>query len=180
MRVRFNCRGRLLAVILVCLSAGVSADEETGWSHNYIPPEQWKESTVEIPRWPEENDLLEVSIGRGGDTFRYYIDPESLTVSDDLVVRYVLVIVSSSGAWNTSFEGILCGKAEYRRYAYGSGGQWHELGESAWRSIADDGRYSYRDSLYRNYLCSMDNSGSGVREILQRIRYKRDSYPYDD
>ena len=169
----------MLAVILVCLPAGVPADEETGWSHNYVPAEKWKESTVEIPRWPEEDELLEVPIGRAGDPFRYYIDPESLTVSDDRVVRYVLVIISSSGAWNTSFEGILCSKGEYRRYAYGSGGQWHELGESAWRRIVEDGGNDYRDRLYQNYLCNIGGIHPGVREILQRIRYQRDSYLYE-
>ena len=170
----------MLAVVLVCLPAVAPADEDYGWSNDhYIPPEQWKESTVDIPRWPEQDDLLEVSAGRAGFPFRVYIDPESLTIGDDGVVRYALVIVSSSGAWNTSFEGILCNKAEYRRYAYGSGRQWHQLDGSPWRRVIEDGRDGYRYTLYEDYLCDMGGPNPDVSEILRRIRYKRDSYPYD-
>jgi hypothetical protein len=96
----------MLAVVLVCQPAVAPADDDdAGWSSDhYVPREQWKESAVEIPRWPEQDDLLEVSMGRAGFPFRVYTDPESLTIGDDGVVRYVLVIVSSSGAWNASFE----------------------------------------------------------------------------
>jgi hypothetical protein len=180
MRLSRYCRDHVLAVVLVCLTAVAFADEDTGWSsNNYVPPREWKESTVDLPRWPEQDDLLEVSIGRGGDPFHYYIDPESLSISDDRVVHYVLVIVSSAGTWNTSFEGILCGKKEYRRYAYGSGRQWHPLAGSPWKRIIEDGMHSYRDTLYEDYLCGMGGPDPGVPEILQRIRYHKESYLYD-
>lgn len=176
MRVSFNCRDRMLAVVLVCLPAVAPADEDTGWSSNhYIPPEQWNESAVDVPRWPEQDDLIEVSVDRAGFPFRVYTDPESLTIGDDGVVRYVLVIVSSSGAWNASFEGILCKKGEYRRYAYGSGGQWHRLAGSPWQRIFKGGRDAYRHTLYRDYLCDAVRSNPDVPEIIRRIRYKRGS-----
>jgi hypothetical protein len=166
----------MLAVVLVCLPAIAAADEDAGWSNDhYIPPEKWKESTVEIPRWPEQDDLLEVSAGRSGFPFRVYTDPESLTIGDDGVVRYVLVIVSSSGAWNTSFEGILCDKGEYRRYAYGSGQQWHQLAGSTWQRIIKDGKDGYRYALYQDYLCNAEGHNPDVSDILRRIRYDRGS-----
>lgn len=177
MRVSCNCRDRMLAVVLVCLPAGATAFEDDGWSNDhYIPSEQWKESAVDIPRWPEQDDLLEVSIGRAGFPFRVYTDPESLTIGADGVVRYVLVIVSSSGAWNTSFEGILCKKGEYRRYAYGSGRQWHRLAGSPWQRIFEGGRDVYRYILYRDYLCDAAGANPGVSDILRRIRYNRGSF----
>ncbi|MFV1973494.1 MAG: CNP1-like family protein [Thiohalobacterales bacterium] len=180
MRLSRNCRDHVLAVVLVCLTAVAFADEDTGWSNNnYVPPREWKESTVDLPRWPEQDDLLEVSIGRGGDPFHYYIDPESISISDDRVVHYVLVIISSAGAWNTSFEGILCSKGEYRRYAYGSGRQWTPLAGSGWQRIIDDGKYSYRDTLYQDYLCDPGGPNPDVSGILRRIRYQRDSFPGD-
>lgn len=177
MRVSCNCRDRMLAVVLVCLPAGVSAFEDDGWSNDhYIASEEWKESAVDIPRWPQQDDLLEVSIDRAGFPFRVYTDPQSLTIGDDGVVRYVLVIVSSSGAWNTSFEGMLCKKGEYRRYAYGSGQQWHRLAGSPWQRIFADGRDAYRYILYRDYLCDVGGPNPDVSDILRRIRYNRGSF----
>ena len=177
MRVNCNCQYRVLTVILVCLSAIASADEDEGWSsgRHYIPAEEWKESAVTLPRWPEQDDLLEVSVDRADFPFRVYIDPESLSIGDEGVVRYALVIISSSGAWNATFEGMQCGEGEYRRYAYGSGRQWQQVSGSPWRRIMDGGMDGYRYTLYRDYMC--DNAGSNpqVHEILRSIRYNRDS-----
>jgi len=177
MRVSFNCRNRVLAVFLACLPVASAGDEDTGWSSdNFIPHEAWEEGQVTVPPWPEKQDLLEVKVDRADFPFRVFIDQQSLDVGDDGVVRYSLVIISTSGAKNTFFEGILCNKREYRRYAYGSADRWHRLAESGWQRIKRVGSDGYRYALYRHYLCKTTGINPGVDEILQRIRYPRDTH----
>jgi hypothetical protein len=166
----------VLAAFLACLPAASAGDEDTGWSSgDHVPREAWQEGQVTIPPLPEQQNLLEVEIGQAAFPFRVFIDSQSLEVGDDGVVRYSLVIVSTSGSRNTSFEGMLCNKREYRRYAYGSVDRWHWLGGSQWQRITRGGD-GYRYVLYRHYLCNPAGINPGVDGILQRIRYPRDVY----
>jgi hypothetical protein len=131
---------------------------------------------VEPPVWPAENKLLEVRVDKAMFPFDVYLDPESLSVGPDHVVRYTLVVVSSSGARNVSFEGIRCDTGEYRRYAYGSGRKWLQMQHSPWQKILDAGRDGYRHVLYRDYMCDPVGYDLEVHEILERVRYSRGSY----
>jgi len=177
--MNFYCRYCLLAVILGCLPAISPAEEGAGWFDNYIPPEKWKESAVTVPPWPEQDDLLEIPMDRTDYPFRGYVDSKSLSIGADGVVRYALVIVSSSGTWNASYEGMRCGKEEYRRYAYGTGRQWQQVVGSAWQRILDGGTGRYRKTLYQDYLCNVAGANPDVREIVDRIRYQRGSFQDD-
>lgn len=169
----------MLAVFLACLPTVSASDDDTGWSTNFIPREAWKEGGVTIPPWPVKQNLLEVAVDRANFPFRVFIDQPSLSIGDDGVVRYTLAIISTSGAQNTFFEGILCNKREYRRYAYGSGDRWHKLADSGWQRITRGGSDGYRYTLYRHYLCDINTINSSVEGILQRIRYPTDDY-HDD
>ena len=181
MRVYFNCRSRVLAVILALLPSVSAGDDDTGWSSgNFVPHAAWEEGEVTIPSWPVKQNLLEVVVDRADFPFQVFIDQQSLNIGDDGVVRYTLAIISTSGAQNTSFEGILCNKREYRRYAYGSGDRWHKLAGSGWQRITRGGNDGYRYALYRHYLCDINGTNSSVDGILQRIRYPSGDNFYDD
>jgi len=180
MRVRFNCRKRVLAAFLAFLPAVSSGDDDTGWSQTFIPHAAWEEGEVTIPPWPVKQDLLEVAVDKADFPFRVFIDQQSLSIGDNGVVRYALAIISTSGAQNNFYEGILCKKRNYRRYAYGTGDRWNKLAGTGWQRITRGGSDGYRYTLYQHYLCDPDGTNLSVDEILQRIRYPgRDSY-YDD
>ena len=131
---------------------------------------------MELPAWPAGEKLLEVRVDKAMFPFDVYLDPDSLSVGSDHVVRYTLVVVSSSGARNVSFEGIRCNTGEYRRYAYGSGGEWLQTNDTAWKRVLDAGMDGYRNILYRDHMCDPTGYDLQVSEILQRIRYSRGSY----
>jgi hypothetical protein len=164
-------RGLRLAVLLFIVSCGVRADEETGWNRGaVVEPPPWKEEVPQLPAYPENNRLLELPADLPGYDFRVFIDPGSLTVGGDRVVRYTLVIVSSSGAQNISYEGVHCGKHEYRRYAYGYDGAWHPIDASPWQRVTNTGIDHYRYVLYWDYLCSPLRTNLDTTEMIQRIR----------
>jgi hypothetical protein len=164
-------RRHRLALFLLILSPVICADEETGWTWNpIVEPPAWKEEAPGLPVYPEDNRLLELQAGLPGYDFRVYIDPDSLSVGGDRVVRYTLVIVSSSGVRNISYEGLHCGKHEYRRYAYGSDDKWVPIEASPWQKVTDIGMEHYRYVLYWDYLCSPLRPNLDAASMLRRIR----------
>jgi hypothetical protein len=71
-------------------------------------------------------------------TNKYFIDASTLSVGSDRIVRYVLVVRTSGGASNVSFEGINCKELTWKHYATGrSDGTWTKsrAARTEWRPI---------------------------------------------
>ena len=99
----------LLATPLAALAV---EDEPLGWANQYTEEEEerWQEQQGELPPYPEKGNLLKVDVDTGGLQFTVYLDKPSLVKRDDGVVRYTVILVSSTGVWNVSNEGLHCGE----------------------------------------------------------------------
>jgi len=164
----------LLTLLLALFPCAAATDEDAGWAHEYVDESPaWQEQGVELPPWPEPGRLLEVAVNRANFPFRVYIDPDSVSIGDDGVLRYTVVVVSTTGSRNISYEGMRCSKRSYRRYAYGAGGGWSPLEGKPWRQLLESGMDNYRYVLYRDYLCDPTDPYQKVEDVLQRVRYFR-------
>ncbi len=114
---------------------------------------EWKEGQVKLPPYPEDGDLIEFEVDAGNPRFEYFLDEKSLSVGEDEVVRYTLVVRSNTGAKNIFYEGIRCGAKQYKTYAYGSKGKFRESRNPQWRPIRSGGLMPYRADLLDHYLC---------------------------
>ena len=169
-----SCSYRLLVVLLALQGPVSQADEDTGWDPgSFVPRAAWREQQSALPAYPDQGRLLEVVVASGSYPYRVYIDPETLSIGSDRVVRYAAVITSATGARNVSYEGLRCTTREYRRYAYGNNGSWQELHDTPWERIRKSGMGHYRYVLYRDYLCDLTSSTLKRDEILRRLRYSR-------
>ena len=113
----------------------------------------WEEVAVQLPPFPEEEDLLPFSVGAVRDT-KYLIDAKSLSVGADGVIRYTLVVISSEGARNVSFEGMRCATAERRFYAFGRADKaWSKARTNQWGKIRGTSN-NHHVELYSNFFCS--------------------------
>ncbi len=149
-------------------------DGPVGFTPDNLPADQpWQELGGELPAYPQQEQLLELDIDTGVNPFRYYLDPASLTAGDDRVVRFTSVIVSPSGVWNVTYEGLHCGEKSYRRIAYGAQGQWHTLPDSSWQPVIGTGTQRYRKVLYDNYICPPAEPNRDAAQILRRLRSSR-------
>lgn len=64
------------------------------------------------------------------------IDPNTVQVGEDGVVRYVAVMTNSTGTLNAVYEGIRCATDEVKTYArFGSSGQWAPISEPIWKPV---------------------------------------------
>lgn len=114
---------------------------------------QWTEAEVEFPAFPQEANLREFYVS-GATTHKFSIDASTLSVGKDGVVRYVLVVHTSGGAVNTSFEGIRCEGGELKIYASGrQDGQWAKARRSEWRRIENKPVNRHHAALARELFC---------------------------
>lgn len=176
-------RALRLTVLCVCLLPGTvlpvragALPPEDGPVGTLVPPAEekaWQEQNVALPPYPEAARLMELDIDTGATPFRHYLDPDSLSVGEDRVVRFTTVIVSPSGVWNVTYEGLHCGERTHRRLAFGSGGQWHLLPGTDWERIGGSGTQRYRKVLYEKYICPATELTRKPDQILRRLRASR-------
>jgi hypothetical protein len=176
----YGCKALTACLLLLVAQTATGYDEESaGWSpQTYVEPEAWQEQEGGVPAYPEQGRLLAVAINTGGQPYRIYIDPDSLTMGEDQVARYTVVIISSSGVWNVSNEGLHCGERAYRRYAYGFDGQWQPLADSPWLPISGGGMNRYRKTFYDVYMCNPTEPFPTARQVLGKLR-SGDSLMYE-
>jgi len=84
-----------------------------------VEEQPWQEQDVEPPAFPKKEDLREFYVSAVA-TNKYMIDAATLSVGSDGIVRYVLVVETSGGATNVSFEGINCKDRAWKHYASGN------------------------------------------------------------
>lgn len=136
----------------------------------------WKEIEAKIPPFPRSADLVPFDPG-GGTLHRYYLDARSLSIGEDGVVRYTLVLKAAGGPSSVSFEGIRCESREQKYYAVGSSdGNWMRARNPQWRGIGQmDSNHRHHYVLYSEYLCTNKLPVRTVREILELLRSQKTS-----
>lgn len=113
------------------------------------------QTPVEVPEWVEENAAPPPPFARDGlisiemplyVTLKVGIDPATVSVGADGVVRYVVVMRNTTGSVNAAYEGILCTKGEVKTYARaGANGEWVAIKQPEWRPMTDNlpSRHAY-------------------------------------
>jgi len=140
----------------------------------------WQEQAIELPGYPDNDGLIEVDLALNDFPFTLLIDPASLSVGEDRIVRYVGILRAESGVENVVYEGMRCTTRQYRRYAYGSGGRFYPVANSEWRYTGPGGQDRYRTTLMENFFCPLPsvNQAHQILEKLKKANPKR--YLYSD
>lgn len=138
----------ILLLLAACGASGPKSDWERANEEKLPAAEQQRDALTSPPQ--KRGELIEFFVAATSE-FRFFVDAATLSVSDDGIVRYVLVARSASGVENVSFEGLRC-PGEYRVYAVGrADGSWAgRAGE--WRAVPRDARAG-QNALARRYLC---------------------------
>ena len=134
------------------------------------PRQELKE--VEPPVFPRQEDLLEYYVGPATAN-NYFIDGSTLSVGDDGIVRYVLVVKAAGGATNVSFEGINCKELTWKHYATGrSDGTWvkSRANRNEWRLIENKPVNRHHAALSRDYFCPVRNPIKSAEEGRNALR----------
>jgi len=128
------------------------------------------EAPVVLPAAPKSDDLIEFDPGRPT-TMRFFVDPASIAVVHDGIVRFSVVIRGDGAASNVSYEGIRCKTQERKVYAYGrADGTWHATPRPAWSKIGGLTADGHRFILFENYFCPSRQIIASAREGVEALR----------
>ena len=167
---KFVCR--LRAGVLMALAFGLVvqpvAAQRTALFEESDAPE-WKEAEFRLPAYPSNADLIPLDV-RSSTRAQFFIDTRSLSLAEDGVVRYALVVRGAGGAENVSFEGIRCATAERKLYALGRGGEWVPSRNDSWHWIADNALNRQHAVLAKEYFCPPGAARPSLPEILDLLR----------
>lgn len=118
--------------------------------------EKWQEDAdVQPPGWPADANLVRIDVSAAAAN-DYFIDSASLDIGKDRVVRYTLVVKTTGGATNVSFEGIDCRGPMWKHYASGrSDKTWSKASARRleWRPIENKTINAHHAALSRYYFC---------------------------
>jgi hypothetical protein len=174
--------GVVLAALLA-LSSCRSAEDR--WLRVPDPDEQSadeggarREDKLALPPLPGDDNLLRVDIG-GVSRNAFFVDPNSISIGEDWVIRYTSVIVSPSGARSVSYEGLDCARYEYKLYATGrADGSWSEVKQPEWRPIAFTEINRYRIVLFKDFFCPkkvpVRSAGEAIRALKSGAHSRAD------
>lgn len=155
---------RWLVGACVLLSCGVSAqlrDADPDWKEYEIPaPPAFRADraiALEMPRH------ISVRVG---------VDPQTVRITGDGIVRYVVVATSSGDSINASYEGIRCLTAEVKVYSrFGSNGTWRPVAEPQWKPLNGNQPSPHALVFARQGACDgRAATGGTVAEIVSRLK----------
>jgi hypothetical protein len=158
--------------VIAALGAGPAAAQRgtTKIIGNAPEEEIFREIDPELPAYPADGALVEFQPRRNS-RYRFYIDPGSVSLGTDRVVRYSVLVESPSGAANVSYEGIRCKTSEYKVYAYGKvDREWAKARDPKWQDIGLSSA-SYRLALSMDYFCDSETvAGRNAGDLVAILR----------
>lgn len=140
-------------IVILTLVGQVAAQELPGdkkYGEYFEEEKKWSEAETPLPDFPREQHLIEFDAGAATRN-RYFIDGSTLSVGGDGVIRYAILVKTSGGAANVSYEGIRCDVRERKLFAVGrADNTWTASRAQNWQPIRIG---SYQAVLLREYFC---------------------------
>jgi hypothetical protein len=147
-----------------------------GWDYDFDQEKRsWNEIQTQIPAYPKQSSLVEFEAGAAS-PHHFFIDADSISVGNDGVVRYTLLIRTSGGATNVTFEGIRCASREHKYYAIGrSDGSWSRARDPQWRRIEYKEINRQHGVLASDFFCHGKFTVKNAKEALDLLKQGRRS-----
>ena len=157
--MRLNPRALVLPLLAACVVHAQLAPQDPDWKEVEAPPAPPVRTTGLIPL-----DIPTSSLHFG-------VDPASITLDRDGVVRYVVVATSDSGAVNALYEGIRCTTGDFKVYGrHSAGSGWTVVKDSAWRPLNDPPVSRHTMEIARTGACIGQGTNGSASQIARDLR----------
>lgn len=134
---------------------------------------EWKET--EAPRPPPLRTQGLIPVEVRGTTMKIAVDPASITIGADQVVRYVVVATGSGGAVNGMYEGIRCNTAQVKIYArHNPDSGWVPTREAEWQDLHQSAGSRHSLAIARSGACMEHSPNRSPSQIAQDLRAPAD------
>lgn len=131
------------------------------------------EGAVVFPAPPQDADLIRLRTSATA-SFEYAVDPRSIEVAREGIVRFTLVARSDSGASNVSYIGVRCAAREQRHYAFlrqgAEGSTWARSRSNEWRRLAATASADVVSGLSRDFLCPGGSPPASASDVVSALR----------
>ena len=132
----------------------------------------WQEGALVFPSQPAEADLVPFEVSAS--PHRFAVDARSINLNpQDGVTRFTLIISTSGGAVNVTYEGIRCVTREHRTLGYGKKDQTWAALKTTWRRVGESGLQRHYAELIRLHVCGENGETLSAREIIANLRRLR-------
>jgi hypothetical protein len=159
----------MLPRFLVLAAAGALASACALAAQSEDP--DWKE----LPSAPPplvSSGLIDIEVPRS--SLRFGVDPASVRIGSDGIVRYVVVARSSSGTVNALYEGVRCETGEMRVYARHNADTGWVPAKGDWVRMQNVPNSRHTLAIAQSGLCSGRAPNSSVERIVRDLRRPAD------
>jgi hypothetical protein len=134
----------------------------------------WKESEAPPPPAFNQGQLLPITMPSYV-SLQFGLDPATLRITPDGIIRYVVVASNATGSLTAMYEGIQCATWKVKTYArYATNGQWSLVKEPKWQDLGDNLPSKHAIALARQGICESGSiAASSVANIVQSLKNKR-------
>lgn len=150
-----------LGLSVVSLNASALPEIDPDWKESEAPPapsfSKHQVIPIEMPQYV---------------TLRFGVDPVTLAITPDGIVRYVMVATNDSGALSAMYEGIRCATGEVKTYAhYTSSGNWATVKDPKWQGMNDNLRSKHALAFARQAACDSRSTVTiSPAEIIKALK----------
>lgn len=168
--------GTLASVLSVGCASSRGDIQNPDWAQAGSPPPptrtgmdvEWKETEVPPPPKFDANKLLSIEMPTYM-TSKFGVDPATIAITGDGIVRYVVVVSNASGGGlNAFYEGVRCSSEETKSYARYASDGWRATLNPEWKNFSNL-RSSYAKELASQGLCRGHAPRASVSEIVRYI-----------
>jgi hypothetical protein len=129
----------------------------------------WQEAEAPPPPALRLDGLIPLEVPRS--SLRFGVDPASVALGSDGIVRYVVVATSTTGAVNALYEGLRCDTGEFKVYArHNAGSGWTVAKDSPWRPLHDGQSASHSLLIARTGACVGRSPNRSADQIVRDLR----------
>lgn len=136
-----------------------------------VPDPDWTETEVPPPPAFNQKQLIPIEMPRYV-SLRFGVDPATLALTPDGIVRYVVVAANATGSLSAMYEGIRCATGEVKTYArYTSSGKWSAVPDPQWSHLTDNLPSKHALALARQGVCDGRSvAASSVAAIVNELK----------
>jgi hypothetical protein len=154
----------------------------TSVAHAQLVPvdPDWKEADAPAPPATLRTQGL-VPLNVDASQLRWGIDPATVNVGPDGIVRYVVVAAGEGSAVNAFYEGLRCSSGEVKVYARRGGDSGWVQAQGEWQSVFSNRAARHSLAIARNGACTGSAPNVSAAQITRDLainnqgRYSRES-----
>ena len=148
-------------------------------AQNVAAADDFREIAVPPPPAYRLEGLIAIDMPSSSE-LKFGVDPATMSIGSDGVVRYVMVAYSASGSVNAMYEGLRCASGEVKTYARSSElGHWTVVNEPPWRAVDKSPSTRHTLALAKQGVCDgWTLAARNAPDLIRLLRTPRTNQGY--